>query len=257
MLIAKPQEPADYVRGLTVMSRDCERLESLLNRMLQTARAEQRIADGHRRPLEPIDVASSCESAIAKLAQCAADKQIRIDFSATEEALIRAEFADLELIWLNILENAIQYSPRESVVAVSCRVQSNLITVTVSDHGCELSPPTWIASLNASIAPILPRPRHGRFRAGPGDCKIAGHLLCRANPGRELTGKGHSHLGQLSPRSGPIPTGANGWMTEKLFLVSDSKQGMKQPRISDIDFRQANQAFLGICGPWLKAAHQQ
>jgi signal transduction histidine kinase len=140
MLIAKPQEPIDFVRGLTAMGRDCERLESLLNRMLQTARAEQRIADGHQRQLEPIDLASSCESAIAKLTQCAADKEICIDFSASEEAMIRAEMADLELIWLNLLENAIQYSSPGSVVEVTCRVHSGLTTVIVADHGCGIEP---------------------------------------------------------------------------------------------------------------------
>jgi signal transduction histidine kinase len=140
MLIAKPQEAVDYVRGLTAMGRDCERLESLLNRMLQTARAEQRIAVGHQRQLEPIDLASSCESAIAKLAQCAADKEIRIDFSVSEQSMIRAEIADLELIWLNLLENAIQYSPHGSVVEVACRADSGLINVTVADHGCGIEP---------------------------------------------------------------------------------------------------------------------
>jgi signal transduction histidine kinase len=140
MLIAKPQESVDYMRGLSAMSQDCERLESLLNRMLLTARAEQRIALGHQRQMEPIDLASSCESAIAKLAQCAADKEIRIDFSTSDETMIRAEIADLELIWLNLLENAIQYSPNGSVVEVTCHADSGFINVTVADHGCGIEP---------------------------------------------------------------------------------------------------------------------
>jgi signal transduction histidine kinase len=140
MLIAKPQERSDYARGLMTMSRDCDRLERLLNRMLQTARAEQRIADGHERRLDAVDLASSCESAIAQLARCAADKAIRIDFSATGEAMIRAETADLELIWLNLLENAIQYSPHGSVVEVTCCVRAGLAMVTVTDHGCGIEP---------------------------------------------------------------------------------------------------------------------
>jgi len=115
-------------------------LERLLNRMLQTARAEQRIAGGHERRPDPVDLASSCESAIAQLAQCAADKEIRIDFSAAGEAMIRAEIADLELIWLNLLENAIQYSPHGSAVDMTCRVHSALATVTVADHGCGIEP---------------------------------------------------------------------------------------------------------------------
>jgi signal transduction histidine kinase len=139
-LLNKPRQFAEYDNGLMAMSRDCERLERLLNRMLQTARAEQRIAGGHERRPDPVDLASSCESAIAQLAQCAADKKIRIDFSATGEVMIRAEIADLELIWLNLLENAIQYSPHGSVVEVTCRAYSGLITVTVADHGCGIEP---------------------------------------------------------------------------------------------------------------------
>jgi len=140
MLIAKPQECSDYARGLIAMSRDCDRLERLLNRMLQTARAEQRIADGHECRPDPVDLASSCESAIAQLAQCAADKKIRINFSATGEVMVRAEMADLEFIWLNLLENAIQYSPHGSVVEVTCRVHAGSTTVTVTDHGYGIEP---------------------------------------------------------------------------------------------------------------------
>ena len=139
-LLNKPRQFAEYDVGLMAMSRDCERLERLLNRMLQTARAEQRIADGNERRPDPVDLVSSCESAIAQLAQCAADKEIRIDFSTTGEAIIRAEIADLELIWLNLLENAIQYSSHGSVVEVTCRVDSGLITVTVADQGCGIEP---------------------------------------------------------------------------------------------------------------------
>ncbi len=139
-LLNKPRQFAEYNDGLMAMSRDSERLERLLNRMLQTARAEQRIADGHEHLPDPVNLASSCESAIAQLAQCAADKEIRIDFSAAGEAVIRAEIADLELIWLNLLENAIQYSPRGSGVEVTCCVDSGLATVTVADHGCGIEP---------------------------------------------------------------------------------------------------------------------
>ncbi len=139
-LLNKPGQSAEYNDGLKLMSRDCERLERLLNRMLQTARAEQRIASGIECRPEPVDLASSCEAAIAQLAPFAADKEIRIDFSADGEALVRAEDADLELIWLNLLENAIKYSPRGSVVEVTCSLQSGSAAVTVADHGCGIEP---------------------------------------------------------------------------------------------------------------------
>lgn len=139
-LLNKPSQSAEFNDALQLMSRDCERLERLLSRMLQTARAEQRIAGGIEHRPEPVDLASSCEAAIAHLAPFAADKDIRITFSADGEALVRAESADLELIWLNLLENAIKYSQQGSPVEMTCRLQSRSAEVTVADHGCGIEP---------------------------------------------------------------------------------------------------------------------
>ncbi len=132
----KPREREEYEHGLTVMNGDCERLERLLNRMLQTARAEQRVAKGRDYVPDSVDVVSSCEQAIARLAQFAAAREVNIEFTAGSEMMVRAEAADLELIWLNLLENAVQYSPRGSSVAMNVVGSDTIVTVSVVDHGC-------------------------------------------------------------------------------------------------------------------------
>lgn len=140
MLLNKSRQGYDYETGLTTMNRDCERLERLLDRMLQTARAEQRLAASRENRPDPVDLVASCEAAIEQLARFAAEREIRIDFNATGEALVCAEFGDLELIWLNLLENAIQYSPRGSIVEAKVVVYPGTVTVTVADHGCGIDP---------------------------------------------------------------------------------------------------------------------
>lgn len=135
-LLNKPREREDYQRGLVMINADCERLERLLNRMLQTARAEQRIAKGHQTEIDAVDVASTCEQAIARLAQFASEREIAIHFASNGEALVRAEAADMELIWLNLLENAVQYSPRESAVSMELEERDGMVAVSVSDRGC-------------------------------------------------------------------------------------------------------------------------
>lgn len=135
-LLNRPREREDYERGLVMMNGDCERLERLLNRMLQTARAEQRIAKGHQTELDPVDVASTCEQAIARLAKFAAEREIGVNFISKGEALVRAEPADMELIWLNLLENAVQYSPRGSAVSMKLEQRDGMAAVSVSDQGC-------------------------------------------------------------------------------------------------------------------------
>jgi signal transduction histidine kinase len=126
--------------SLKIMNEDCERLERLLNRMLQTARAEERLADGRERRRDPVDLVSSCEEAIAQLTRVAAEREIRIEFRTTGQAMVCAELADLELIWLNLLENAIQYSPRGSVVEMTVVVDPSTATITVADQGCGIDP---------------------------------------------------------------------------------------------------------------------
>ena len=132
----KPRERDEYEHSLTAMNGDCERLERLLNRMLQTARAEQRIAKGQENVPDAVDVVSSCEQAIARLAQFAAAREVDIEFTAGSEMMVRAEVADLELIWINLLENAIQYSPRGSSIAMNVVGSDSIVAVSVGDHGC-------------------------------------------------------------------------------------------------------------------------
>lgn len=136
----KPHLQDDYEGGIAAISLDCERLERLLDRMLQTARAEERIAGGRARLPDFVDLVSSCEGAIARLAQFAGARDVRVELEAGGEIMIRAEMADLELIWLNLLENAIQYSPRGSIVRVSITLGDGVANVSVVDQGCGIDP---------------------------------------------------------------------------------------------------------------------
>jgi signal transduction histidine kinase len=135
-MLNKPRQREEYEHGLTVMNGDCERLERLLNRMLQTARAEQRIAKGQDYVPDTVDVVSSCEQAIARLAEFAAAREVAIEFAAGCEWMVSAEATDLELIWLNLLENAIQYSPRGSFIAMNLIASDSVIAVSIADRGC-------------------------------------------------------------------------------------------------------------------------
>jgi signal transduction histidine kinase len=136
----KPREKEEYERGLSLMSGDCDRLERLLNRMLQTARAEQRIAKRQEHAPEPLDLATTCEEAIIRLAQFAGAREITIEFTSSGEAMVRAEAADLELIWLNLLENAVQYSPCGSTVKMRLTIGGGMAIVEVADRGCGIEP---------------------------------------------------------------------------------------------------------------------
>jgi signal transduction histidine kinase len=135
-LLNAPRTAAEYRDGLLEISEDSERLEDLLNRMLRLARVEQWAADGVRRELEITDLRSTCEMAVARIGKLAASRAIKVELTGTESAQLRADPADLELVWMNLLENAVQYSGSGSVVAMVVRVETQRATVSVQDHGC-------------------------------------------------------------------------------------------------------------------------
>lgn len=161
-LLNRRREVEEYRSGLALMSGDCDRLEMLLSRMFRLARAEQRAADGIGCELDVIDIASTCELAIARIAELAAAREISIEFSSTPVVLMRADPADLELVWMNLLENAVQYSPRGSKVVMLLQAEGAAATVSVSDSGCGIP------------ASQLPRIFDRFYRADPSRSRATG-----------------------------------------------------------------------------------
>jgi len=139
-LLKVPRTAGEYREGLLDISEDTDRLEELLNRMLRLARVEQWAADGVRRELDNIDLRSTCELAIARINKLATSRRISIEFTAeTDAAQVRADPADLELVWMNLLENAVQYSRPGTVVFISLQTNDDSAIVRVEDHGCGIS----------------------------------------------------------------------------------------------------------------------
>jgi len=122
-LLQRPRTQREYEIRLRGMLEDCARLEDLLERMLRLARIEQ-LSDQSERPnLATTELTSTCEAAIARIRSLAETRNVALEFEGPGAIQILADPEDLELIWLNLLENAVQYSPAGSKVKI--RVQTN------------------------------------------------------------------------------------------------------------------------------------
>jgi signal transduction histidine kinase len=135
-LLQRPRPEQEYRAGLESMLEDCGRLEDLLGRLLRLARIEQWAENGMNRKLGVTEVTSTCEAAISRIQALAAARHIRIELIAPQEVHLQADPEDLEVIWVNLLENALQYSPMGSKVAI--RVERNggdTACVSVQDSG--------------------------------------------------------------------------------------------------------------------------
>ena len=138
-LLHRPRTESEYRGGLEQLLEDCARLEDLLERMLRLARIEQWAEHRaeHASPHNGItELTSTCETAIARMKGLADARGITLELASPYTVHLPADPEDLELIWINLLENAIQYSSATSKVIV--RVQRNgagFARVSVEDSG--------------------------------------------------------------------------------------------------------------------------
>jgi signal transduction histidine kinase len=135
-LLQRPRASEEYRAGIEQSLEDLERLEQLLQWMLRLARAEQWAHGALRRDLQVIDVTATCEEAVERTRQLAESRNATVHLSKNGPVLFRADPEDLQLVWLNLLENAVRYGPEGGSVEVAVvRENGGLARITFSDHG--------------------------------------------------------------------------------------------------------------------------
>jgi len=135
-LVQRQRTADEYQTGIRQSLEDLERLEQLLQWMLRLARAEQWAHGALRRDLDVIDINATCEEAIERIRSLAQSRNTAIHLSTNGPVPFRADPEDLQLVWANLLENAVRYSPEGSSVEVAVtRNNSGPFHIVFQDHG--------------------------------------------------------------------------------------------------------------------------
>jgi signal transduction histidine kinase len=139
-LLQRPRSADEYRAGLERLLEDSGRLEDLLERMLRLARIEQWTESGSPRQIGVTELKSTCESAVSRIQTLAEARDIGISIIGQDTIYLQADPEDLELIWVNLLENAVHYS--SAGAEVTLRLQRNgegWAKVSVEDSGPGIS----------------------------------------------------------------------------------------------------------------------
>jgi len=139
-LLQRPRTSEDYQEGLEHSLEDLERLEQLLQWMLRLARAEQWAHGALRRDLQTIDLTVTCEEAVERIRHLAEDRHTTIHLHKNGQLPFRADPEDLQLVWCNLLENAVRYSPENGAVEMVIDSANGHARITCQDHGPGIAP---------------------------------------------------------------------------------------------------------------------
>lgn len=134
-LLQRPRSSEEYRAGLEQCLEDMARLEKLLHSMLRLARAEQWAAGSLQRDLADIDLRSTCDAAVDSISPLAHQRGVHIQVSSNGPIPVRADAEDLELVWTNLLENAVRFTPPSSSVRVIVGSDPQHGIVEIADDG--------------------------------------------------------------------------------------------------------------------------
>lgn len=128
----KARDEEKAVRFLGVIERESDRLQKMVRQMLQLAKQEAR--ELHRSP-EPVALNPLFAQLLPSLADGATEKGLTfVQRISADLPDVMGNVETFELIFKNLIENAIKYTPSGSV-RVNARVEGESVLVKIADDG--------------------------------------------------------------------------------------------------------------------------
>jgi two-component system, OmpR family, heavy metal sensor histidine kinase CusS len=132
VLIRKPRDRDHYESRIHFCLMELNRMARLIDQLLMLARYES----SRMRPnIETLNLSPHLEDVIARMQPAAHEKNISINARLLENAKVSADPAMLDMIFENILSNAIKYSPAGSSITMVVERKANTIVCSIADQG--------------------------------------------------------------------------------------------------------------------------
>jgi signal transduction histidine kinase len=137
------------------MLEEAERLDDLVEALLTLARGESREFSPKLESVRVGDIVNEVREEIAILAT---EKQQTISVSGEEGLTALADRSLLRQALLNILFNAVHYSPVGSAIRMGCCRESNGVSITVADEG-PVSKRSIVHAFSSASSALIKRDR--------------------------------------------------------------------------------------------------
>jgi two-component system OmpR family sensor kinase len=149
----------EYREIIASMLEEAQRLQLLIHRLLDLASAEGGEPDVHRTPIRVDEHVAACVGELSILAEF---KRQHIEVRSVPCTAV-ADPVLFRQALQNLIDNAIKYSPDDSVIQVAVREEPATIEVSVSDEGPGISPEN-----RAHLTERFFRPDRARGRSSGG-----------------------------------------------------------------------------------------
>jgi len=132
VMLQKPRDITEYQQNIVSTLEEISRLEYLTDTLLQLTRADAGIT---KLSFSKINISNVIEKWIDNFLPLADDKNISLKFSISNDIILKADKAVFECIIINLLNNAIQYTPVKGEIKVTLSENFNQISLMIEDSG--------------------------------------------------------------------------------------------------------------------------
>ncbi|HLQ76217.1 MAG TPA: HAMP domain-containing sensor histidine kinase, partial [Terriglobia bacterium] len=126
----KRRTPEEYDAALSDLAKESERLRTLTENLLRLAQSSNPKPDA----FEITDLSTLLRDVTDSLRPLADSKGITLNCDVPLDLLVRGDNDDLIRLFVNLLENAVKYTPRGGI-SVSAKLRDNAAIVVVRDTG--------------------------------------------------------------------------------------------------------------------------
>jgi PAS domain S-box-containing protein len=131
-LIQGGGEPEELDEYWQVLNSELNRQKILIDRLLIAGRLENGAMKLEHTPLDIIPILEESMRAIKPIAN---KKKIVLRLLANEPAMILGDNSGLQQVFINLINNAVKFSPEGKTVDISIEQIKNHVSVHISDHG--------------------------------------------------------------------------------------------------------------------------
>ena len=132
LALSKERKAAEYRKSLKLINHEAEHMSGLIDRLLFIARSETA-----RKPinLESVNLNILIMDLISEITPICVQRGLTCQFDHGEEVFVRGDSLDLRRLFLNLLDNAIRYTPQGGKISICMRLDMHGVVIKVTDTG--------------------------------------------------------------------------------------------------------------------------
>jgi heavy metal sensor kinase len=132
LALQKERPPSDYRQSLETISQEARQMSSLIDRLLALARAD---AGKEQWNFTQVDLGKLITNLSADVGVLCQEKGLSLQLGQTQDLAVKGDEARLRELFMNLLDNAIRYTPAPGTVSVSLRREGQMAVVAIKDTG--------------------------------------------------------------------------------------------------------------------------